>query len=145
MYQHALDATRGEVGPKADRIRAAGDRLQYLILGEYSSDEDACNAEKLYIASLPGLTNRTAGGEPGGLAPKERIRRHARRLLHAMVPLPEWLSGLTDEKRRMALMFAPTPEACYIRTRLELEKEASDPTPNMLTVKQDGRHEFGWC
>lgn len=152
MYQHEADARRGKPGPKCERIRAmlaAGRKVQCEVVAEFQTDAEACAAERELIAQCAGLTNLTAGGEPGGTDPetaaKLRAKRSARRMLGEMRSLPEWLAGLTEEARQTCQrFFGMTPEAFYWDCRLGLEREVRSPTPNMLVVS-GGVARLGWC
>lgn len=149
MFAHAIDARRGKPGPKCDRIRAAlaaGRAVEYQVLGTYDTDAEAGGQEKAYIAELQPATNLTAGGELGPAKPQDRIATRARRCLGKMKSLPEWLATVTDEARGIiARHFHMTPEAWYWDCRFSFEREARNPTPNVITVRSDGTVETGWC
>lgn len=148
MYAHLDYAKKGGLGLKCDRIRAilaAGGDVEHRVLGEYETDAEALQAECRLIAAHTGLTNLTAGGEGGGLPPKERIRRRARRLLGEMLPLGEWLArGRPTAVGWGLIKMDGGPVAAYERMRAELEAEIANPSPNVLWVAQDGTARLGW-
>lgn len=75
---------------------------------------------------------------------KDRMRKHAIRILRNMKPLPAWEASLSDEWKNAICRQFGSAEALYNRLRDELLKEAMDPSPNVVTVGNDGKAVFGW-
>ncbi len=147
MFAHENDARKGVTGAKCDRIRqilADGDEIEYRVLGTYETDAEALDAERAFIASHVGLTNLTAGGEGGGLPPKERIRRQAMRLLRHLKPLHPWAENLSETHKAALIEVAGSPEAWYEMLWNSLARDIADPIPNMITVHPDGTSTLGW-
>lgn len=149
MYQHAVDAIAGKPGRKCDHIRemlAAGHKVQYQVLGTYESDDEACQAERQYIAAQQhGLMNLSKGGEPGGAPnPRERMKREARRMLVKMLPHDQMVARTYPAAARAMAQMCGSPDAFWRKFRKDLQKQCVRPAPNTLTVQRDGSRTWGW-
>ena len=68
MFEHERESKRGdkyvtnaEKRARIDAILSAGLRVTHRVIARYDSEADAFNAERVLIANLPGLTNRSRG------------------------------------------------------------------------------------
>lgn len=128
MFQHVTNARRGVSGPRHDRIReilAAGGEIRYEVLGQYDTDEEAGQAEVLFIAAHSGLTNLTKGGEIGARSSdyfRQRMREQAEDLL---------------------LRLEANGHADHPLTEL-VRQQASDPTPNIVEICPKNGLRLSW-
>lgn len=126
MHWHERNSCRDRNTVKAERINRIlerGGRVLCRVVESFSAEDDAFALECSLILSLrhTGLTN-IAGGVVTG---KERIMAEARRMLSAGsfdagTPVHEWIRGL-------------------------LEKQATDPTPNVVEFRPGGEIVYGWA
>jgi len=147
MFAHVAEAKRGKSGLKCERIRQmleAGQHVQYRILGKYATHDEACAAERGFIAAHEGLTNLTAGGEGVKPDPKERMRRHAIRLLWRLKPYREWIEDMSDRTLAATIVMAGSPLAVYETIKAQLIAEVRDPSPNVLYIPIDCQTRLGW-
>lgn len=148
MYQHMNDAMRGKPGQKCDMIRRiveSGDEIGYSVLGEYSTDSEACEAEKDFIAQHSGLTNKTKGGESGhAIDYREWMRKRAIKSLSRLKPFDQWISNVSPNWLDAMCRVFGSPEKFYFDIVSELIKEATDPSPNVVYCGADGLAKFGW-
>lgn len=148
MYQHMNEAVRGKPGPKCEMIRRiieSGAEIGYSILGEYSTDAEACEAEKGFIALHSGLTNKTKGGESGhAIDYREWMRKRALRTLAKVKPFEQWIIGASPQWIDAMRRVFGSPEKFYFDIVSELIKEATDPSPNVVYCGADGMAKFGW-
>lgn len=124
---HLAQAKRGDKGPRFDVIRAmldAGHEYRFKIVSTHDTDIEAAQAEKALIASMPGLTNQTAGGEIGG------TRQNPRDILSARSAAI--LQRLVDAGR------GDHPLADILRS------EVANPSYNMATWDPVKGLKFGW-
>jgi hypothetical protein len=126
VLNHLRDAMRGKPGARLDRIREMIERgfnYQYEIVSMHDTDEEACQAEVDLIASLTGLTNKTKGGEIGGIVePKKVLSRRASILLEKIIA-----AGNGDH-----------PIADLVR------KEVESPSPNLVRWCPMNGLTIGW-
>lgn len=127
MFAHENQARRGKPGPKCDRIREIwkrGASVEYKVLGEYETDREAVAAEIEFIAKHEGLTNRTAGGEIGG------------------IPI-DWKSRFSEEARVLLERVRAAGNGGHPLAK-EIEKQAANPMPNMVRYDPDKGVSFFW-
>lgn len=148
MYQHMNEALRGKPGEKCDKIRRiieTGDEVGYLILGEYSTDLEACEAEKDFIAQHSDLTNKTKGGESGhAIDYREWMRKRAIKSLAKVKPFEQWIANASPQWIAAMYRVFGSPEKFYSDIVNALIKEATDPSPNVVYCGADGMAKFGW-
>jgi hypothetical protein len=147
MYQHLSDAKRGAKGPKADRIRAIlarGAEVEHRVLGEYDTDVEACEAEVQFIASMPGLTNQSRGGEGAHIDRRAYAKRHAWRRLSQLDSFEPWVRRLNPTLYGAVVAVFGSPRSFYDRFKAELESEARSPAPNVVFRGPDGKVAFAW-
>lgn len=148
MYQHMNDAMRGKPGKKCDTIRRiveSGDEIGYSVLGEYSTDAEACEAEKEFIAQHSGLTNKTKGGESGhAIDYREWMRKRASMALSRVKPFEQWIAGASPNWIDVMRRVFGSPEKFYCDIVSELIKESIAPSPNVVYFEADGVATFGW-
>lgn len=95
MYQHAREARVGGEGAKCERIRAIwaeGRTLGYEVLGEYSSDRAALEAENQFLREIPGLLNTAGPRQPHDL--ESRMLREYLDIValgQKVMPFVEWM------------------------------------------------------
>lgn len=96
MFAHANEARKGKPGEKCDFIRSvwqSGKEIGYLILGEYETDAEACDAEVFFISHYASLTNITKGGESKPVDYRQRIIDQAKSLFKRLnLPSDHWLA-----------------------------------------------------
>lgn len=148
MYQHQNEAMRGKPGKKCERIREiieSGAEIGYSILGEYSTDAEACEAEKVFISLHSGLTNKTKGGESGhSVDYREWLRKRALKSLAKVKPFEQWISGASPQWIAAMCRVFGSPEKFYFDIVSGLIEEAIDPSPNIVYCGSDGIAKFGW-
>lgn len=150
MFQHAKNVACGREKneAKANRINAIlrdGKDIEYLVLGQYETDEDAFAAEIEFIKAHTGLTNLSAGGDGSRVGDaKESFRNHAKRLLSKMLAFDVWNETMPNIGREMAVKIYGSVENCYQQIREALISEIENPSPNIFTVGKDGKPVFGW-
>lgn len=140
----AVSAREGN-GAKARMIAeilAAGMNVVETIFVGFDDEGAAYDCERELIARLrhAGLTNIAGGCWSAKALAKER----ARYMLARMKPLEEWLNSLSNETAGQIERVCGSPEAWYRRLVSVLEREAEDPSPNVIVVDVHGRVTFGW-
>lgn len=150
MFQHAKNVARGREKneAKANRINAIwcdGEDVEYRVLGQYETDADAFAAEIEFIKAHDGLTNLSAGGDGSCVGDaKEAFRSHAKRLLSRMMAFDAWNETMPRIGREMAVKIYGSVENCYQQIRDALVREVENPSPNVFTVRKNGKPGFGW-
>jgi hypothetical protein len=133
-------ATATDCNPfKAARIAAAGADLHRSILAFFEDEGFAYGFESSVIAEHRyQLTNLG----PGFADPIERAKAKAREMLARVVPFE--MSMAKYSTFRMPERGANTAREMYDLLVSELRKEATDPSPTIITIAADGRATFGW-
>ena len=149
LNQHEGEARRGKLGAKNEKIReilSCGLRVECRVLEEFDTDAEAYVVEKALIAEhRDSLTNLNSGGGGGfGLGAYSYFKARAQKSLDRLRPFAEWRAWLGARWSDVDFRVLGTPEEFYARMRAELMKEASDPSPNVLTIGPDGKGVFGW-
>jgi len=112
MYQHEREAINGELGSKCDRIRRIlelGLSVQYSILGEYETDQEAFKEEKRFIAQYDGLTNIMSGGGGIRVSPADK----AQSILDKMKPFNEWVEEMSFDVLGLVNNVFGSPKNAY--------------------------------
>jgi len=149
MNLHETPARRGKPGRKNDLIReilASGLRVRAVILEEFDNDDEAFAAEKRLIAEHKGTLLNMNGGGGGqyGLGAFGYFKAKARRNLKGLLPFEVWALTASREAQEFCIKYAGSLRGFYDKIKAEMEAEAIQPSPNTLTIHQDGSHELGW-
>ena len=125
MFEHERESKRGdkyvtnaEKRARIDAILSAGLRVTHRVIARYDSEADAFNAERVLIANLPGLTNRSrgrTGASSRELSPEAKLAGAIQTLAEAFAETLAWqpttpeahqarAGHITTLNRAMALM-----------------------------------------
>lgn len=115
---------------KLERIAAAGESLQHILLGFFQDECSAYAYERALIGESPdSLTNIS----PGQRSPQEIASDAARAILARVVPFEQWMHAAIPGARPL-----------YDRLVAMVKAEIIAPTPRELVFTPSGQVSYGW-
>ena len=115
---------------KLERIAAAGESLQHILLGFFQDECSAYAYERALIGEFPdSLTNIS----PGQRSPQEIASDAARAILARVVPFEQWMHAAIPGARPL-----------YDRLVAMVKAEIIAPTPRELVFTPSGEGSYGW-